>query len=37
MTIWHETKDRVLIEMDVKRHRASTDAQLIQRTYLESL
>ncbi len=36
MELWHETKARVVIEMDAKRHRASKDAQVIQQTYLES-
>ena len=36
MEAWYETKERVLGEMDVKRHRASKDAQVIQKTYLDT-
>jgi hypothetical protein len=37
MAIWHETKDRVTIEMNMARHRASNDAAIIQATYDETL
>ena len=30
MAVWHETKDRLLCEMEITRHRASHDAWLIQ-------
>lgn len=33
MDIWHQTKDRVIRELNLKRHRASTDALIIQETY----
>ena len=33
MQRWHETKDQVLAEMNLKRHRASLDALVIQKTY----
>lgn len=33
MELWHETKDLVLSEMQLKRHRASSDALIIQETY----
>jgi hypothetical protein len=33
MEHWHTTKDQVLAEMNLKRHRASLDAQVIQKTY----
>ncbi len=29
---WHETKDRVIREYNLKRHRASSDAKIIQQT-----
>lgn len=34
MEIWHDTKERVLREMALKRHRASNDAVIIQQTYM---
>jgi hypothetical protein len=34
--IWHPTKDAVLVELDIRRHRASTDALVLQRTYERS-
>jgi hypothetical protein len=33
MAIWHKTKDKVIEEMNLTRHRASYDAWLIQETY----
>ncbi|MEQ8194449.1 MAG: hypothetical protein RIB59_08160 [Rhodospirillales bacterium] len=33
MEAWHDTKDVVLSEMDLKRHRASYDAYIIQQTW----
>jgi hypothetical protein len=35
MAIWHETKDRVIKDMVLTRHRASFDAMIIQKTYTE--
>jgi hypothetical protein len=34
--IWDEQKKRTMIELNLTRHRASTDAYIIQRTFLES-
>lgn len=36
MKIWHKTKDRILKESCFKRHRASTDAYVIQETFLQT-
>lgn len=36
MEIWHETKNRVIEETGFKRHRASTDAFIIQETYVRT-
>lgn len=36
MEIWHETKDRIVQEMNLQRHRASYDALIIQKTWLET-
>ncbi len=33
MEEWHQTKDQIVAEMDIKRHRASLDALVIQKTY----
>lgn len=33
MEIWHSTKDGIIRELDLKRHRASYDAIIIQKTY----
>lgn len=33
MQHWHDTKAQVLTEMNLKRHRASLDALIIQKTY----
>ena len=32
--IWHDIKDKVQLELSVKRHRASNDARLLQQTWL---
>ena len=37
MERWHETKDRVLAEVQKHRHRASFDAWIIQETYKRTL
>ena len=37
MRIWHKTKDTIIEEMDLTRHRASYDAWLIQETYKRTL
>ena len=37
MASWHETKDKVIDEMELKRHRASYDAIIIQETYKRTL
>ena len=37
MAVWHETKDKVAIEMNLTRHRASNDAWIIQETYKQTL
>lgn len=34
--IWNDTKDKVLVEMELKRHRASSDAKVIQATFLRT-
>ena len=36
MAIWHQTKKQVQAESNLKRHRASSDAKVIQLTYLRS-
>lgn len=36
MAIWHETKDKVIGEMDLARHRASYDAWIIQQTFKQT-
>ncbi len=36
MEIWHEVKSDLAASLDIKRHRASTDAFLIQQTYLKT-
>jgi hypothetical protein len=33
MSIWHPTKDQVIEDINVQRHRASNDARIIQETY----
>jgi hypothetical protein len=37
MARWHETKDRILDEVEQHRHRASFDAWIIQKTYQRTL
>ena len=37
MAVWHETKDRIVIETDMSRHRASFDAWIIQETFRQTL
>ncbi|MEL0082853.1 MAG: hypothetical protein VW985_07425 [Gammaproteobacteria bacterium] len=37
MECWHDTKERVIAEMNLKRHRASYDAWIIQETYKRTL
>lgn len=37
MACWHDTKDRVLAEVQKHRHRASFDAWIIQETYQRTL
>lgn len=36
MERWHPTKDQVVRELDLKRHRASLDALIIQKTYVRT-
>jgi len=36
MQIWHKTKDKLLEGSEEKRHRASFDAALIQKTFIET-
>jgi len=33
MDVWHETKDKILLEENIQRHRASNDAYIIQKTF----
>jgi len=37
MNNWHDTKDRIIEEMELKRHRASYDAIIIQETFKRTL
>ena len=37
METWHDTKDTILAESGLKRHRASYDALIIQETYKRTL
>ncbi len=37
MERWHDTKDKVISEISVQRHRASIDAWIIQETYKRTL
>jgi hypothetical protein len=37
MAVWHDTKDKVIIEMNLTRHRASNDAWIIQETFKQTL
>jgi len=36
MEIWHETKDKLLQDCEHKRHRASFDASIIQKTFVKT-
>jgi len=36
MTLWHQTKDSVILNAGLERHRASNDAWIIQETYRQS-
>jgi hypothetical protein len=36
MAIWHETKDRILKQSKLNRHRASNDAWVIQETFMQT-
>ena len=37
MNIWHNTKDKVVRDLGLERHRASVDARIIQETYFRTL
>lgn len=37
MAIWHQTKDAIVSETEITRHRASNDAWLVQETYRQTL
>lgn len=37
MSIWHDTKDAILSETNLTRHRASNDAWVVQETYRRTL
>ncbi|WP_250656342.1 hypothetical protein [Alkalimarinus coralli] len=37
MNAWADTRNRVVSELNIRRHRASNDAKVIQRTYLATL
>jgi len=37
MNKWHQTKDQVIEELNIPRHRASNDARIIQETYIRTL
>lgn len=37
MENWHKTKDQVIKDLDLSRHRASYDAWIIQETYKRTL
>jgi hypothetical protein len=36
MSVWHEVKNRVIIDLALTRHRASFDAMIIQETYFRT-
>lgn len=36
MQIWHKTKDQVVEKLKLERHRASTDAYIIQETFMQT-
>ncbi len=35
--IWRDTRDKIINELDLRRHRASNDAHILQETYLKTL
>jgi len=37
MEIWHTSKEQVMLDLNLQRHRASFDAQVIQETYRRTL
>jgi len=37
MVSWHETKDKVIVDLELKRHRESYDAVIVQETYKRTL
>lgn len=37
MKCWHVTKDKVILDLGLKRHRASNDAWIIRETYMRTL
>lgn len=37
MNVWHEVKAQQLAQLDVKRHRATADALVIQQTYAQTM
>jgi hypothetical protein len=37
MEIWHKTKDKIIEDSKLTRHRASTDAYIIQETFMQTL
>lgn len=37
MECWHQTKEEVIQDLDLQRHRASNDASIIQETYIRTL
>jgi len=36
MKIWHQTKDEIIMQSNIQRHRASNDAWVIQETYRQT-
>lgn len=34
--LWHETKNKLISELNIKRHRASNDAYIVQQTWLKT-
>ena len=36
MAVWHDVKGQVITDLDLTRHRASFDAQIIQETYVRT-
>jgi hypothetical protein len=37
MEIWHKTKDRITLQTNLTRHRASSDSFIIQETFMQTL